>query len=56
MNRKQQARAKLERRAARGPGFSNYAKRRLEDLVRLEEELARLEQEQEEESNEDRTD
>jgi hypothetical protein len=33
---------KLERRANRGPGFSTYAKRRLQELKQIQEELARI--------------
>ncbi len=33
MNRQNKAREKLERKAARGPGFSNYAERKLNQLI-----------------------
>ena len=48
MNGQDKAREKLERRAARGPGFSGYAKRKLDQLIadRIEEDELLAEEEE----------
>jgi hypothetical protein len=47
----EEARKRLERKAARGGGFSNYAKRKLEALIAEEVEAEELAREDEEEQN-----
>jgi hypothetical protein len=42
----ERALAKLEQRANRGSGFSNYARQRLDELKQIEAELTRVIQEQ----------